>query len=1172
MYSPEQLQHAVEAIHYLAPCVQFVYFYLAIAVSLSAIPKVEVKQRKVAPRNALLLTTALVILTYVSSFKHSSLWSAANVHQVGEAVLVIAQIFTGDGPMATKDHNIYALSSIIVWFAVLAVLLSSEHPKWWPFCGFWFFALATDLILLGLSMCNFWPSNQLEYAQIGFQILRLCLLFAHFILYIAVGRNESRSSREDEEAAPLLGHAQENSGDTQKSGSSSGYGSASADNASKSVSGTIRDDDDDDDDETKETKKEREKIRRMHDRMREKGNWLTYAREFLIFVPYIWPSKRWDLHLNMVGIGFCLLCVRALNVLVPRQLGIVINSLGHDNGNSAFLQLCFYIGLYWASSGAGIMALKNWLYIPIELNAVKSIKMASYNHIMGLSCDFHDSKQSGELYTAMHQGSSVVDLLEMLLFNLVPMMVDLLVACAFLYSIFDAYMFLIVVATMIAYLWTSTYFTTKQASVRRQNTALARAEYQTLYDTMGGWKTVSYFNRRKHASTRYGTAVTKYTESRKTVWLLYYFSASIQGLVLDIGLFGACFYAVYQMLYGGQTVGNFVTLLTYWSGLAGPLDFLSTAHREMLSNLIDAEQLLVLFQTKSSIKDGPKTLQLSHGGQVDFEHVKFGYDGKKQTINDLGFHVAPGQTIALIGETGGGKSTILKLVFRFYDVTGGSIRIDGQDIRDVTVESLRELIGVVPQDPSLFNETIMENVRYAKLDASDEEVTDACKAAAVHDKILTFTDGYHSKVGEHGVKLSGGELQRIAIARAILKDPKIILLDEATSAVDSETEGKIQEALKKLANGRTTFVVAHRLSTIMDADLILVIKDGTIIEKGPPAELLKAKGKYYDLWSTQMGISNRVSIEEEVETPNKSDKDDDQQSDPEIGDETRSGREGQPDESKKNNSDKIRPSLPSKGSKKSSSLVGSVGTKIFRPDAPEFVPNYQSGTAAKGCHTGKQQDHSTHRHEYSNITSKGPEKENKFGSRKRKSKQDTLRTGSSEQDGGNADPRNLQQVPDTAQSLDATTGKESEPKVKKTRFNWRNQSKSEPFSQPLVLSQGDGTSEFDASPVESGKGKPMAFVSRRVFAPSDPPLGPTTARLMNHSQRRRRSRHWKQKNRDASSGSGNPSRATSTDWSTDSHNATYATGPFTSPVTEMTSSNEMAGSVSTRGVRFAPES
>ena len=592
----------------------------------------------------------------------------------------------------------------------------------------------------------------------------------------------------------------------------------------------------------------------------------------------------------------------------------------------------------------------------------------------------------------------------------------------------------------------------------------------------------------------------------------------------------------------------------------------------MLSNLIDAEQLLLLFQTKSSIKDGPKSLQLSRGGEVDFEHVSFGYDGKKQTINDLSFHVAPGQTIALIGETGGGKSTILKLVFRFYDVTGGSIRIDGQDVRDVTVESLRELIGVVPQDPSLFNETVMDNVRYAKLDATDEEVMDACKAAAVHDKILTFTDGYLSKVGEHGVKLSGGELQRIAIARAILKDPRIILLDEATSAVDSETEGEIQKGLKKLANGRTTFVVAHRLSTIMDADLILVIKDGTILEQGPPAELLKAKGRYYDLWSKQMGISNKVTVEEEVETLDKSDGDNDHQPGLENGQGTQANHESQLDESKTNNSDQTRPSLPSKGSNKSSSLVGSFGTKIFRADAPEFVPHYQRGTAAKGGHTGNQHDRSSNKHDYGSVTAKGAEKEKRFGSRKRKSKHDTLMASSNDQGDGSADPRNLQQAPNTAQSTDGIVGRDSEPKVKKTRFNRRNQSKSEPFSQSLLASQGDGTSELDTSPSGSGEGKPNGVVSRRVSAPSDPPPGPTTTRNMNHSQRRRRSRHWRQKNRDSSAGSRNPSTGTSADWSADSSNSANPAGPFTSPATGMTPANELAGPLSAKGVHFAPES
>ena len=233
--------------------------------------------------------------------------------------------------------------------------------------------------------------------------------------------------------------------------------------------------------------------------------------------------------------------------------------------------------------------------------------------------------------------------------------------------------------------------------------------------------------------------------------------------------------------------------------------------------------------------------------------------------------------MALVGETGGGKSTILKLLLRFYDVTHGSISIDGQDIRTVTLASLRESIGVVPQDPSLFNDTVMKNVRYSRLEATDEEVMAACKAAAVHDKIMTFTNGYATKVGENGVKLSGGELQRVAIARAILKDPKIMLLDEATSSVDTETEVHIQQALERLTEGRTTFIVAHRLSTVMNADLMLVIKDGAIVEQGSPKELLKAKGKYYDLWSKQNGI---------VPEPADPEVEDSQHSNSRSGDET----------------------------------------------------------------------------------------------------------------------------------------------------------------------------------------------------------------------------------------------------------------------------------------------
>jgi ABC-type multidrug transport system ATPase subunit len=269
--------------------------------------------------------------------------------------------------------------------------------------------------------------------------------------------------------------------------------------------------------------------------------------------------------------------------------------------------------------------------------------------------------------------------------------------------------------------------------------------------------------------------------------------------------------------------------------------------------MLDAEKLLELFLTKPTVQDKKHAFDLKlNTGVIEFEHVHFCYDPRKEILNDITFRAEPGKTIAFVGETGGGKSTILKLLFRFYDCTKGAVKIDGHDVRDLTLTSLRENMGVVPQDPTLFNDTIISNIRYANLGATDKEVYDACKAAVIHDKIMSFPDGYNSKVGERGVKLSGGELQRVSIARAILKNPKIILLDEATSMVDMDTESKIQDALRKLTKDRTTFVVAHRLSTVMNADTIIVIKDGKIAEQGTHAELFHSKGKYYKLWSKQI--------------------------------------------------------------------------------------------------------------------------------------------------------------------------------------------------------------------------------------------------------------------------------------------------------------------------------
>ncbi len=382
-----------------------------------------------------------------------------------------------------------------------------------------------------------------------------------------------------------------------------------------------------------------------------------------------------------------------------------------------------------------------------------------------------------------------------------------------------------------------------------------------------------------------------------------------------------------------------------------------------MDNLLDAEGLLELLQTKPGVVDrkDAKDLELVHGA-VEFDNVKFAYDQRKQTIKGVQFRAEAGQTIALVGETGGGKSTLLKLLFRFYDVGEGSIRIDGQDIRQVRLRTLRDNIGVVPQDPALFNDSIMVNIRYAKLDATDEEVQSACKAAAIHNKIMTFPDGYQSKVGERGVRLSGGELQRVSIARAILKDPKIVLLDEATSMIDTDTEQQIQEAFQKLTKDRTTFVVAHRLSTIMNADLILVIEDGTIIEQGNHRELRKMKGKYYNLWSKQVlsgkdGSRSRSPKKEQQPvlfnnlTSENGVQDDTGSSESEPY--QKENREKPPSNNELGLDGSVENAFPKtsvgqgdsnevndQNGKPQKGPISALREKLFRPDAPVFIPQF----------------------------------------------------------------------------------------------------------------------------------------------------------------------------------------------------------------------------------------
>ena len=370
---------------------------------------------------------------------------------------------------------------------------------------------------------------------------------------------------------------------------------------------------------------------------------------------------------------------------------------------------------------------------------------------------------------------------------------------------------------------------------------------------MVSYETVKYFNAETYEFQRYRNAVNKTQQAQWKVATTLNIMNISQNVVFTLGLMIVCFIAAYQVTSGQQNVGLFVLVLTYMAQLQAPLNFLGTFYRSIQQSMINAERMLELFKERPTVVDEPTAEELpSCQGEIRYNDVNFAYDPRKPALKGLSFRCAPGTTTALVGESGGGKSTVFRLLYRFYNLDGGSIQVDGHDVKDITIDSLRRHIGVVPQDTVLFNESLMYNLKYANVNATDEEVFDACRAASIHEKILNFPDGYNSRVGERGLKLSGGEKQRVAIARTILKNPRIILLDEATAALDTETEQNIQTALDKLSHGRTTLVIAHRLSTITTAHQILVLHAGKVAESGTHSELLNLKGRYASMWRKQI--------------------------------------------------------------------------------------------------------------------------------------------------------------------------------------------------------------------------------------------------------------------------------------------------------------------------------
>ncbi|RMZ91582.1 hypothetical protein DV736_g1176, partial [Chaetothyriales sp. CBS 134916] len=540
-------------------------------------------------------------------------------------------------------------------------------------------------------------------------------------------------------------------------------------------------------------------VKKIQQRIEKDGGWISYAREYLIFWPYIWPSRNVRLQTFFWLLVIITLAERAFNVLHPRQFGIVVDKLySAANGGAVpwreILLWIFYELL--ASESSGLPALNELLENRISNWSHLQLSVAAFDQVMSLPMSFHDSKDSGEIIKAVEQASSLNSLLRTLLLDTVPFLLDMVIACWYVTVLLDAYATLIVIAVGIAFCFVTYHIGIIMKHARRASTIYERAESRILYEKVSNWATVSYFNRRTYEQRNLADTVSKSAKAKQ--WdndvSIYMFGA--QELCEIVGRLMLTLLAAYRIVMGTISVGNFVALESYWTDITTPLWMLAHSYRQLSSDLVDAERLLELFKRKSPIEDGPHTMPANSPGKIEFSNVVFGYHLHQSVIEDISFTANSGQIVAIVGETGSGKSTLMKLLMRFYDVSAGSIKIDGYDIRNVTLYSLRETFGFVPQTTVLFNMSILDNVRYGKLDATEEEVHEACQAAALHDKILTFPSGYHTKVGERGVKLSGGEMQRIAIARVILKDPQIVLLDEVTSALDTGTEAKIQEALR----------------------------------------------------------------------------------------------------------------------------------------------------------------------------------------------------------------------------------------------------------------------------------------------------------------------------------------------------------------------------------------
>lgn len=575
-------------------------------------------------------------------------------------------------------------------------------------------------------------------------------------------------------------------------------------------------------------------------------------------IPYLWPEGRSGVKIRVVTSLAALFLSQIIAVLTPQFFSQAVDAMAPDAGATVTYLGLGAIGLTLAYGIArllsvGFQQLRDVIFTRVGQGALRALALETFTHIHRLSMRYHITRKTGGLSRIIERGVKGVEfLLRFLLFSVGPLILQLLMIAAVLFFTFDVWYLVVVVVTIGLYVWFTFSVTEWRVRIRKEMNDQDTDANQKAIDSLLNFETVKYFGAERWEAARYDAAMQKYeTAAVKTNYTLAFLNFG-QALIITSGLVAVMVMAAIGVRNGALTVGDFVLVNAYMIQITMPLNFLGTVYREIRQALIDMGDMFDLLGQPAEIQDKVNADALTvQGGAVELRGVHFGYDVERPILKGVDMTVSAGKTVAIVGSSGSGKSTIGRLLFRFYDVTGGALLIDGQDVRDVTQESLHAQIGVVPQDTVLFNDTIHYNIAYGRPDASEDEIIAAAKAAKIHDFVMGLLDGYQTTVGERGLKLSGGEKQRVGIARTLLKNPPILLLDEATSALDTDTEMEIQAELKAMGEGRTVMTIAHRLSTIADADEIVVLEDGQIVERGTHDGLLKKEGRYAHLWNRQ---------------------------------------------------------------------------------------------------------------------------------------------------------------------------------------------------------------------------------------------------------------------------------------------------------------------------------